>query len=95
MLDALLSSIIILFHDEITENGLYVNFSSGSRLLISVVAPNTGHRSGLRNNGTAIFVAKIALIRNINDRISDLCQITLQIQGKDSNLVIGFSFEEL
>ena len=94
MLDALLSSIIILFQDEFTQNGLYLNFSYDNRFLISIISPNTVNKNVPNQNGTIIFDRKIAFIRNLVEKISSLCQITLQILNKDDNLIIGFSFEE-
>jgi hypothetical protein len=94
MLDAILSSIIILFQDEFTEHGLYVNFGNDNKFMISIISPNAAKDNSSKSNGMTAFDAKITFIKNIVDKIFDLCQITLQVINKDSNLVIGFSFEE-
>ena len=94
MLDAILSTIIILFQDEFTENGLYLSFTHGNRFLISIILPNAANTNAAKTNGTLILDAKMAFLRNLVEKIYDFCQITLQILNKDGNLVIGFSFEE-
>ena len=94
MLDAIISSIIILFQEEFTQNGLYVNFGSTSKFSISIISKNVAVESTKRNNGMTVFDAKIAYIQNIVTEIYDLCFITLQILSKGDNLVFGFSFEE-
>jgi hypothetical protein len=94
MLDAIISSIIVLFHDEFTQNGLYVNFGSTSKFIISIISINAAAEATKRNNSMTVFDAKMAYIRNIVEKIYDLCLITLQILDKDGNLVICFSFEE-
>jgi hypothetical protein len=93
MLDAIITAIIILFHDEITQNGLYVNYGYGNKFLISIISMKAAN-AAKRNNSMTVFDSKMAYIRNIVEKIYDLCQITLQIITKDGNLVIGFSFEE-
>ena len=94
MLDALLSSTFILFHDDFIENGLYLNLSYSNHFKISMISPNAAAKSALEHNGLLLFDAKMSFIRNLTEKIHDLCHITLQILNKDGNLVIGFSFEE-
>jgi len=94
MLDAILTALIILFHDELTENGLYVSYSNSNRFIISIITPNAEKTHAFKKHGSALFNAKIVFIRNLVNKISDLCLITLQVLNKDGNLVIGFSFEE-
>jgi YesN/AraC family two-component response regulator len=94
MLDALISSILILFYEDLTQNELYVNFMNTSKFTISFISKNAGLEASKRNNGITIFHAKMSYIKTIADAINDLCFITLQILDNDGNLVVGFSFEE-
>lgn len=94
MLDAILSSIIILFQEEFTQNGLYVSFQTTGIFTLSLITKFTDTASPMRKNGMTIIDAKIAYIHNIVSKIYDLCFITLQILNKDGNLVVSFSFEE-
>ncbi len=94
MLEALLSSIFILFQDDFTQNGLYVNYLHTNKFTISIISKDASIEASKRNNGMTVFHAKMAYIKNLVDKISDLCLITLQILDKDGNLVVSFSFEE-
>ncbi len=94
MLDAILSSIIIIFQEEFTQNGLYVSFQTTGIFTLSLITKFTDTASPMRKNVMTIIDAKIAYIHNIISRIYDLCFITLQILNKDGNLVVSFSFEE-
>lgn len=92
MLDAFLSSIIILFHNEFTQNGLYVNFLNTDKFTLTIISKAAGSEPVKRNNTMAVIDAKMAYIQNIVNKTSDLCHITLQILSKDGNLVVAFSF---
>lgn len=94
MLDAILSSIIILFQEEFAQNGLTVSFQTTSKFTLSLITKVTASASPKRKNGLTVIDAKIASIHNIVSKIYDLCFITLQILNKDGNLVVSFSFEE-
>lgn len=94
MLDAIISSILILFHDDFTQNRLHVNFLYNDKFTITFILKAPDSEASKRNNGMTVFHAKKAFIKNIIGNICDLCLITLQILDKDGNLVVGFSFEE-
>ena len=92
MLDAIISSILILFHDDFTQNGLYVNFLNTDKFTLSLISKDAYAQAAKRNNGITVIDAKMAYFLNIVNTIYDLCLITLQILSKDGNLVVGFSF---
>ena len=94
MLEAVISSILILFHDEFTQNGLYVNFKSTNKFTISIISRSLDSEAAPRNNDMTVFQTKMAYLKNIIGRICGLCHITLQILDKEDNLAIGFSFDE-
>ncbi len=95
MLEAIISSIIVLFHEEFTQHGLYVNFGYGNRFIISLISPNAAKAAAEEASDTTTCTdAKRVWIKNLLEKIFDLCKITFQIINKDGNLVIGFSFEE-
>ena len=92
MLDAIISSILILFHDDFTRNGLYVTFLNADKFTLSFISKAAFTETAIGNNGMTVIDAKMAYILNIVNKIYDLCLITLQILNKDGNLVVGFSF---
>lgn len=92
MLDAIISSILILFHDDLTQNGLYVTFLNTDKFTLSFISKAACSEAAKRNNGITVIDAKMAYILNIVNKIYNLCLITLQILNKDGNLVVGFSF---
>lgn len=94
MLDAIISSIIVLFQEEFDQHGFYVNFGYANRFIISIISPNAAKTAAKAGSGMTITETKMVFIKNIVSKIFDLCQITLQVISKDGNLVIGFSFEE-
>jgi YesN/AraC family two-component response regulator len=92
MLDALLSSLLVLFQDEFTQNGLYVNFFFTDKFTLSLISKHAMNETTVGNKGMTIIDTKAAYMQNIVNKISDLCLITLQILDKDGKLVVGFTF---
>jgi YesN/AraC family two-component response regulator len=92
MLDAIISSILILFHDDFTQNGLYMTFLNADKFTLSFISKDACTEAAKRNNGMTVTNAKMAYILNIVNKINDLCLITLQILNKDGNLVVAISF---
>jgi len=95
MLDAILSSVFILFREEFEMSGLYLNFVSGNNFTISIISPNVAIEKVLDLNVLTVLDTKILFLKNIVDKIFDLCHISMQLINKDGSLVVGFSFEEL
>lgn len=93
MLEATISCVIVLFHEEFTQNGLYVTFSYENRFIISLISPHMASGTEADDRMTETELNRL-WINNLMEKIFDLCKIKLQIIRKEGNLIFAFLFEE-
>jgi len=94
MLEATISTLLIIFADQFNKNGFFPNLETDNKFKFSIISPRVEtENSTNKKNGLTILDVKIDFVKSILKDVLSMCQITLQIAKINGSLVIGIMIE--
>jgi len=95
MLEAALSTIMIVFNDEFKTYGFFSTIAIDNKLKFSIVSPNAYSAQAIAaKKGLFDLDVKVDFVNSILEKVLQMCQITLHISKTNDSLAIRIIVEE-